>query len=98
MAGVVPVSVASLTEGVLRIMAMTKLKTIAITLMGAGVVTAGATGLAFQAPGGRAEAEQTDGGPQPKGEEPGTGPSPFDKREKDSTTERPRGPITARCG
>ena len=43
-------------------------------LMGAGVVTAGATGLAFQAPGGRAEAEQTEGGPQPKGEEPGTGP------------------------
>ena len=69
LAGVVPASVASLTEGVLRIMAMTKLKTIAITLMGAGVVTAGATGLAFQAPGGRAEAEQAEGGPQPKGRE-----------------------------
>lgn len=88
-AGVVPASVASLTEGVLRIMTMTKLKTIAITLMGAGVVAAGATGLAFQDPGVRAEAEQTEGRPQPKGEEPGTVPSPFDKLQKVTRTERP---------
>ena len=38
---------------------------------GAGVVTAGATGLAFQAPAGQAE-----GGSQQKGVEPGTGSDP----------------------
>jgi hypothetical protein len=93
MAGVVPASIASLTEGVLRIMAITKLKTIAITLMGAGVVTAGATGLAFQAPGGRAEAEQTEVGPRSKGEGPGgrinANVNSFVEHRKDSTTERP---------
>ena len=94
MAGVVPASVASLTEGVLRIMAMTKLKTIAITLMGAGVVTAGATGLAFQAPGVQAEFEQTEGGPKPGDKEPGDGNNAFVKafveHRKDSTTGRPQ--------
>ena len=89
LAGVVPASIASLTEGVLRIMAITKLKTIAITLMGAGVVAAGATGLAFQGPGGRAEAEQTEGGPQQKGRELDAAPkSPFEL-DRDSTTGRP---------
>ena len=87
MAGVVPVSVATLTEGVLSIMAMSKLKTIAIALMGAGVVTAGATGLAFQAPGGQAEAEQVEGGPQPKGRLPDASPrSPFNL-DRDATPE-----------
>ena len=78
---------------------MTKLKTIAIALLGAGVVTAGATGLAFQAPGGRAEAEQTEGGLQPKGKEPDAGPkSPFEVLDGILTTGRPEARSPAQCG
>jgi hypothetical protein len=73
----------------LRMMLMTKLKTIAAALLGAGVVTAGATGLAFQAPGGPTQAVQTEGRPQAESEEPGTGFNPSAGRETTTRTVQP---------
>ena len=83
---------AALAEGVLKTMFLTKLKMVAITLMGAGVVTAGATGLAFQAPGGEPRPSRPRGGRSRRAKSPTPAqghPSRLRQGFHDGTSSRP---------